>query len=122
MTGQRWCKHCKDYVSSRTFVDHINQHNNGLNSDAIDRKQYTGYIEKGSDNYMICILHQKKVPCPVKNCKCIPFGMIRKSRLKEFIKSGIWKHTDTFGKMVDVPIDSDTRTVTLMGVPIFIKA
>ena len=122
MSHFRWCSACKDYVSSRTFKDHMNQHNIGMNSDAVDRKQYTGFIEKGSDNYMICVLHQKKVPCPVKNCKYVPFGMIRKSRLKEFIKSGVWKSTDMYGKMLDVPIDQDTRTVTIMGVPIFIKA
>lgn len=129
----RWCTTCKDYVPSRTFNDHMNQHNIGMNSDAVDRKQYTGHLEKNQEDYLICVLHQKKVPCPVKNCKCIPFGIIRKSYLISCMKGivqGIdhrvkpfFPHTDlNTGKHEMIPIDMETKTVTIMGVPIFIKA
>ena len=148
MSHFRWCNYCKDYVSTRTFKDHMNQHELGMNSDAKDRKQYTGIVEKKSDDYMICVLHQKKCPCPVKNCNYRPFGMIRKSYMISCSKgilglkedkpdkeserifmnyprprvTPFFPHTNiNTGKTEMIPIDMDTKTVLIMGVPIFLR-
>ena len=148
MSHFRWCNHCKDYVSSRTYNDHMKQHELGMNSDAKDRVQYTGIAEKNLDDYMICVLHQKKCPCPVKNCDYEPFGMIRKSYMIRCSKGFLgdkeekpdaessklfmnyprprvapfFPHTDiNTGKTVMIPIDMETKTVNIMGVPIFLR-
>lgn len=135
MKSQRWCKDCHDYVPSRTFKDHMNQYNIGRNSDAVDRKQYTGNLEKSSEDYMICVLHQKKITdgnCPIKSCNFMPFGMIKKSYMMSCMKgivAGVdhrvapfFPHTDmNTGKHEMILIDMDTKTVTIMGVPIFIR-
>ena len=148
MSHFRWCDYCKDYVPSRSFNSHRNQHEFELNSDAKDRKQYTGSFQKNNEDYMICVLHQKKCPCPVKNCNYIPFGMIRKSYMIRCAK-GILSHKDEkpnteleklflnypsqrvapffphtnmiTGKTEMIPIDMSTKTVTIMGVSIFIR-
>ena len=142
----RWCKYCEDYVPGRTFADHVNQHELGMNSDAKNRRQYTGNIDKKSDDYMICVLHQKKCPCPVKSCNYKPFGVIRKSymircskgilrddkpdpeREKRYMNypmprvSPFFPHTDAnTGEQLMIPIDMETKTVTIMGVPIFLR-
>lgn len=131
----RWCRYCEDYVPARAFSDHKRQHEIGMNSDAIERKQYTGRVEKSSD-YFICVLHQKKTvdgKCPVKSCRLVPFGVIRKSYMMRCMKgiidaTGIRKvapffpHNDVnTGNQLMIPIDMETRTVKIMGVPIFLK-
>jgi hypothetical protein len=120
MKHLRYCPTCTDYIPSLTYREHMKQHNIG--NPLIQHEQYLGSFSKqdGSD-YMICLLHQKKTPCPVKDCNYHPFGMLRKSLMMSYIKSGIWIWYDG-SNTTEIPIDSRTRTVTIMGVPIFLKA
>ena len=136
MTNHRYCKICKDYFSAGIFPSHMKQHNMTMNSDAVEHTQYTGVLEKKSEDYMICVLHQKKITngkCQIKNCNFIPFGLIRKSYMMNCIKGIIknkdyqrvapfFPHTDiNTGKDMMIPIDMETKTVTIMGVPIFLR-
>jgi len=145
----RWCYHCKMYVTSDTLQMHKKQHQHEMNTDIMVHDQYQGRKSEKDQDYMICVLHQKKVPCPVIGCHYLPFGMIRKSYMEKCAKGIIkeWKHTGEesvlnnivmertrngtmcrimthpffpFGEKL-VPIDSRTRTVTLMGVPIKLR-
>lgn len=120
MNNLRYCKDCQDYKPRDGYTQHMAQHNIG--NPAIEHKQYTGQLEKSNEDYMICVLHQKKAPCPIKTCKYVPFGMIRKSRLMEFIKNGVWIGSDVYGKSLEIPIDVENRTVILYGATIFLKA
>lgn len=137
MNPHRWCKYCEDYVPGKSFPDHKRQHEIGMNSDAVNRKQYTGTSKRIVDDYMICVLHQKKITngkCPIKNCVFVPFGMIKKSYMIRCMK-GIVDATDIVktkpffphidintGKQLMIPIDMTTRTIKIMGVTIFIRA
>jgi len=119
-----------------------------MNTDAMVYNQYQGKKSENQDkDYMICVLHQKKVPCPVVGCHYLPFGMMRKSYMQKCAKGIIreWKETgdesDSLNNIVKektrngiicrlmtypffhfndelVPIDMTTKTVTIMGVPI----
>lgn len=129
MGFMKYCRICQDYYPAPTYPDHMKQHNVGMNSDAQNHKQYTGFIDRKDtkEDYMICVLHQKKTPCPVKDCNYHPFGMIRKSWMMSFLKTGYWQDTNEEGRPTDtytvqIPIDMNTRTVVLKGVPIKIKA
>lgn len=147
----RWCYHCKMYLQSDTFQMHKKQHQHEMNTDIMVHNQYQGRKSESEDkDYMICVLHQKKVPCPVTGCHYIPFGMMRKSYMLKCAKGIIreWNETGdeshymnnivkektrngTICRMMTypffpfngklVPIDSRTRTVTIMGVPIKLK-
>jgi len=134
MSGMRWCYYCKQYIGSNIFYEHIDYHKRLMNTDAIQREQYTGFREeRKQEDYLICVLHQNKVPCPIKNCHCTPFGMIRKSYMLRCAK-GIYDVKDTSkrcnpffpeynpetGKNM-IPIDTETKTVIIMGVPIKLK-
>ncbi len=141
MTSMTWCYKCKRYFAKQGFGDHIANHKRESNVDATNQTQYTGRFpktghgkddDKGGD-YMICVLHQKKVPCPVIGCHYLPFGIIRKSYMMKCAKGIIreWKEGREEFKIKTVPffpqenqmvpIDMKTRTVTLMGVPIRLK-
>lgn len=143
MKRQTWCYHCQRYFDRETFGDHKKLHDRERNIDATTRIQYTGQHKKGffkgktdEDDYLICILHQKKVPCPVVGCHYKPFGMIRKSYmmkcakgiLLEWIEEKVTKQKKTFpffphesGENGIIPIDMQNKTVTIMGVPIRLK-
>ena len=139
MKPQRWCNYCKRYFISATFDNHKKLHDRERNIDAKSHVQYTGIQRKGRvefDDYMICVLHQHKVPCPVKGCHYEPFGVIRKSYMMKCARGivGEWmegkdtirKKTFPFfphgsGKDGMIPIDMKTRTVVIMGVPIRLK-
>ncbi len=116
----RYCRECQDYIPKSSYNDHMKQHNIG--NPLVEHKQYTGFAGKSDNDYMICVLHQKKTPCPIKTCNGVPFGFIRKSRLIEFVKNGVWIGSDRYGNQMPIPIDRESRTVILMGVPIFLKA
>jgi len=138
LTGHKWCIFCKEYFDRTRFGEHKKMHDRERNTDAVNQNQYTGQFKKNSgkdkDDYMICVLHQKKVPCPVKNCHYKPFGMIRKSYMIRCAK-GIYDLSDTTkrcdpyfpstdnltGENSLLPIDMKTKTVTIMGVPIRLK-
>lgn len=139
MKLKSWCRYCKRYFDREGFGDHKKLHERERNIDAKSHVQYTGLQKKGKteiDDYMICVLHQHKVPCPAKGCHLEPFGVIRKSYMlkcakgivrewvedgEEFkIKSEPFFPHDT-GKNGMIPIDMKTRTVTIMGVPIRLK-
>ena len=137
MNIHRWCKYCNDYVPGKTFADHKRQHEIGMNSDAVERKQYTGVSRKISDDYMICVLHQKKLTdgkCPVKTCRLVPFGIIRKSYMIRCMKGIIdatdikkaepfFPHTNmNTGEQLMIPIDMESKTIKIMGVTIFLRA
>ena len=136
----KWCFHCKMHVSKDTFQKHRKQHQHEMNTDSVSYSQYQGKPEDEKKDYMICVLHQRKVPCSIIGCKYQPFGMIRKSYLLRCFKGILqeWKdengekHTTKThpffpftnpetGKQSLIPIDIDKRTVTLMGVPIKLK-
>jgi|GEM_PF-3835344 hypothetical protein len=119
MKGQRYCKYCQDYYPSDIFPEHMRVHEIG--NPSIEHKQYTGFTKKDSGDYMICILHQKKVPCPIKGCGCSPFGMVKKSIMVNNAKKGVFHTSDAYGRQMLVPIDMDTKTVVLLGVPIHLK-
>lgn len=148
MSQMFYCRFCKDYYQKSSYNDHMNQHKSEQNIDAVEHKQYTGNVsDKNKDDYMICVLHQKKVPCGVKDCKYQPFGMIRKSWMmkcakgiigaddshlteeekKHYLNSGI-RHVEPFfpfsdsnSKQVMIPIDMKTKTVVLLGCTIHLR-
>jgi hypothetical protein len=117
----------------------MEMHNRESNTDSVNRDQYHARkTEKDMDNYLICVLHQNKVPCSVKGCHYIPFGMIRKSYLidcskgilRKWVENGEAKEVKIFpffpdhseqAEKIIVPIDMTTRTVTIKGVPIRLK-
>ena len=117
----KYCGRCQQWIGDAEFSDHMKMENVGLNSDAIEHKQYTGNVESVKNDYMICVLHQKKCPCPIKKCKYSPFGMIKKSRLMGFVNSGWYRWHDGYGNDKQVRIDPETRIVILFGVPIHIR-
>lgn len=120
MRKTRWCRVCQDYVPN--IRDHIKQHSIGQNSDAIERKQYTGFSSDKKEDYMVCLLHQKKVPCPIKDCHYKPFGMLKKSLLMSYIKNGEILWHDRYGNQIPpVPIDFETKTVILFGATIHLR-
>jgi hypothetical protein len=119
MAYMKYCPNCQDYYPQPIYPDHMKQHNVGVNSDSTD-KHNTHFSKKINEDYMICILHQKKTPCPVKGCGCKPFGMMKKSILLKYVKEGVFISSDMYGKRVEAKIDH-TRTVVLMGVPIHLK-
>ena len=139
MKPQKWCNYCKRYFNREGFGVHTKLHEREKNIDAKTHVQYTGLQKKGKneiDDYMICVLHQHKVPCPVKGCNYFPFGKIRKSYMMKCAKGIVlewmegkvtkWKKTFPFfphhtGENGMIPIDMSTRTVTIMGVPIRLK-
>lgn len=88
MASMFWCKHCKDYYPRERYYDHMNQHKSELNIDAIEHKQYIGTRVKSENDYMICVTHQKKYPCPVKDCR-YTFGIMRKSYMLRCAKGYI---------------------------------
>ena len=118
---QRYCIHCQDWYPPEVFPDHMKQHNVGLNSDAMEHTQYTGSGSGTKTDYMICTLHQKKCPCPVKGCKYFPFGMIKKGLMMQYFRDGWWLWHDRFGNDDWVKIDTDTKIVVLFGVPIKLR-
>ena len=120
MGYMKYCRDCQDYYPKDIYPAHMKQHQVG--NPAVEHKQFLGTFRDKSNDYMVCILHQKKCPCPVKGCRLMPLGCIRKSYMLEFIKSGTWITTGYDGKLLHVPIDSSTRTVTLMGIPVKLKA
>lgn len=118
MSNSIWCKHCQEYILKKYYGDHKKQHSVGDSS--IEHKQYTGNAEK-SEDYMICVLHQKKTPCPVPRCTGEPFGFIKKSWMIESAKRGVFPSTDTrTGKLIFHKINDD-KTVVLMGATIHLK-
>lgn len=121
MVNMKWCKYCKDYYPRESFHDHMRQHNSEMNSDAIEHKQYFGSREKRQNDYMICVLHQKKVPCPVKDCHYQPFGMIRKSWMLECTRQGYFPTSTVTGDQTYVRINEKEKTVVLMGATIHLK-
>ncbi len=141
MTSMTWCYKCKKYFAKQGFGDHIANHKRESNVDATVQTQYTGRFpktghgkddDKGGD-YMICVLHQKKLPCPVVGCHYLPFGIIRKSYMmrcakgiiRKYKEDGIDHEMKTFPFFPDslgmIPLDMTKRTVTLLGVPIRLK-
>ncbi len=117
----KYCGRCQQWIGDAEFPDHMKMENVGLNSDAIEHKQYTGNVESVKNDYMICVLHQKKCPCPIKKCKYTPFGMIRKSLMMLYFRDGWWKWHHGFGNDKYVRIDIDTKIVVLFGVPIKLR-
>ena len=120
MTGQKYCPKCQDWYPSEIYGDHMKQHNVGINSDSNDNNN-RHFSEKKNDDYMVCVLHQKKTPCPVRGCKLMPFGCIKKNLMMEYFKRGFWHWSDRYGKPMLVPIDTETKIVVLYGVPIRIR-
>lgn len=143
MSDLRWCSNCQDYIGKLHYNEHMKQHSIG--NPNVEHKQFSGQVKDESD-YMICILHQKKVPCPVKHCKYQPFGMIRKSVMIKCAKGIIgdpkkindppepgymnnpnrkvapyFPHCDFEGNQVMIPIDMKTRTVILNGATIHLR-
>ncbi len=139
MRFPKWCRVCQDYVPN--IADHIKQHSLGENSDARDRQQYRGSTIKKKEDYFICVLHQKKVPCSSRKfdgsrCNCEPFGMIKKSFMMNCIK-GLSLNPAEYhlGKINEpyfpistdnncwqaIPINMDDRTVVIKGVLIHLK-
>lgn len=139
MGKPKWCRVCEDYVPN--IADHIRQHGIGENSDARNRKQYSGSGIQKKEDYFICILHQRKTPCPAKKfdgskCDYRPLGIIKKSFMMNCLK-GLSLNpaeyhlgrihepyfpvsTDDncwFGKFVDM----DTRTVVIKGMTIHLR-
>jgi hypothetical protein len=102
----------------------MKQHEVGLNSDAMEHKQYTGFSnDKKNDDYMICVLHQKKLSdgCPVSGCTLNPFGIIRKSWMLENARKGLFHTSDLYGNQINVPINMESKTVVLLGATIHLK-
>jgi len=136
MKPQKWCNYCKKYFDRATFDAHRKLHERERNIDAKSHIQYTGLQKKGKteiDDYMICVLHQKKVPCSVKGCNYMPFGKIRKSYMMKCAR-GIYlewmEGKDTIRKKTFpffpddnemIPIDMKTRTVIIKGASIRLK-
>jgi len=116
----KFCGKCQEWIDDKEFPDHMKMENIGLNTDATEHRQYTG-SSTGSNNYMICVLHQKKAPCQVKGCNYEPFGLIRKSHMMEYFKIGWWRWHDRYGQDEFVKIDIDTKIVVLFGVPIKLR-
>jgi len=138
----KWCRVCEDYVPN--IADHIKQHGIGENSDAKNRKQYLGSTNEKKEDYFVCVLHQKKVPCSSRKfdgtkCDCAVFGMIRKSFMMECIRGlpiniavreadPTFRHPPFFPVSSDVGnswkgylINMDDRTVVIKGVTIHLK-
>lgn len=146
MSNARWCKDCQDYIPKLNFNEHQKQHNIG--NPLIEHKQYTRTSERKED-YMICLLHQKKAPC---SCNGKPFGYIRKSVMMQGVK-GIVKewfniekedHSNFTNDIIEektmsgyryfikiaphlpygnrqIPIDMETKTVVIMGATIHLR-
>ncbi len=139
MKPQKWCFYCKRYFDRERFADHRKLHERERNIDAKSHVQYTGIQKKDKteiDDYMICVLHQNKVPCQVQGCHYIPFGKIRKSYMMrcakgivlEWMEGNVTIRKKTFpffphdtGENGMVPIDTKNKTVTIMGVQIRLK-
>ncbi len=135
----RWCKTCGDYVTN--IKDHIKQHGLGENSDARNRNQYVGSTSKKNEDYFVCILHQKKVPCSARKfdgtrCDCKAFGMIKKSFMMDCIKGLSLNPSERHLGKIHVPyfpvstesnswyglkINMENRTVVIKGVTIHLK-
>jgi len=117
----KYCGKCQQWIGDNEFSDHMKQENIGLNSDATEHKQYIGSSKSKGEDYMICVLHQKKTPCPVKGCRYRPFGMIKKSLMMAYFRKGVWYWQDRYGNAEIVDIDTEKRTVVLFGVTIHIR-
>lgn len=135
----KWCRVCQDYVPN--IADHIRQHNLGENSDARDRQQYIGSTIKKKEDYFVCVLHQKKVPCSSRKfdgsrCDSKIFGMIKKSFMMNCIKGmSINPAEYHYGRITEpyfpvsddnncwygIPINMDDKTVVIKGVLIHLK-
>jgi len=135
----KWCRTCQDYVPN--IADHIKQHSLGENSDARDRQQYRGSTIKRKEDYFICVLHQKKVPCSSRKfdgtrCDYNPFGMIRKSFMMNCIKGLALNSAEHHLGKIHPPyfpvseednswhgvlINMDDRTVVIKGVTIHLR-
>ena len=109
MSGHRYCIHCQDYYPPESFADHMKQHTQFLNSDAVEHKQYSGTKRAGTEDYMICTLHQKKCPCPVKGCKYFPFGMIKKGFISGHGFKGLIDEIDLGLDVVSRHANDDTK-------------
>ena len=133
MGNMRWCRYCKDYFPIQIFFRHKEQHEHEMNTDAVQHKQYAGIGETEKEDYFICVLHQRKTPCPIKDCECVPFGMIKKSYLLRCAK-GIYDLSDTSKRCEPffpehdeetgrnmIPIDMETKTVIIKGVTIKLR-
>jgi len=117
----KYCGKCQQWIGDAEFPDHMKMENIGMNSDAVEHKQYTGSGLSEKKDYMICVLHQKKCPCPVRGCKYQPFGMIRKALMMQYFRNGRWKWHDGYGNDKWEVIDIDTKIVVLFGVPIKLR-
>ena len=117
---QKYCRNCQDYYPADIYPAHMKQHQVG--DPSIEHKQYLGtFNQKDGSDYMICILHQKKTPCPIKGCKLQPFGCTRKSVMIANAKKGFFHTSDIHGNQINVPIDFESRTVVLLGATIKLK-
>lgn len=115
----KYCPDCQDYYPQTIYPAHMKQHQVG--NPAVEHKQFGG-VPRDESDYMICILHQKKTPCPVKGCTLTPFGCTRKSYMILNAKQGFFQTTNNAtGKQEQLPIDLDTKIVMIMGVPIHLK-
>lgn len=117
MGFQRYCKHCQDYIQYSSFQSHMKQHTIG--DPSIVHQQYSGFVKDETD-YFICVLHQKKTPCPVKSCNGKPFGVIRKSLMMHYIKKGIFPDMCS-NDQVFVKINQEDKTVILAGATIHLR-
>ncbi len=139
MGKPRWCKVCQDYVTD--IGSHIKQHGIGENSDARDRKQYNGRTSEKKEDYFICVLHQRKTPCPARKfdgskCDYNPLGMIRKSFMMNCLKGlpinsaehhlgrinpPYFPVSDDNNCWYGIKVDMDTRTVVIKGMTIKLR-
>ena len=138
--GVRWCKHCCDYRPKNSYVQHMAQHNIG--NPAIDHTQFRGVFDQKTENYFICVLHQKKTPCKARKydgSKCdYPFGIISKKFMLDCIRGKpLVPSTETdpnfryppFFPVSDertkawsmIPIDVESRTVIINKATIHLK-
>ena len=136
MEKPRWCSTCQDYVVDIT--SHRKQHGVGSYK---DQKQYTGKSIDKRQDYMICVLHQRKVPCSARKfdgtkCDYEPLGMIRKSFMMNCIKGlsinptehnlgsvypPFFPVSDASGSYRLLKIDVDSKTVIIKGMTIHLK-
>ena len=137
----KYCGKCQQWIGDAEFGDHMKMENIGLNSDAMEHPQYTGTKREGTKDYMICVLHQKKVPCSSRKfdgtrCDYNPFGMIRKSFMMNCIKGLALNSAEYHLGKIHPPyfpvseednswhgvlINMDDRTVIIKGVTIHLR-
>lgn len=124
MNNQKYCPECQDWYSAEHYPSHMAQHNIGKASYDLNVKQYTGNPSVKGEDYAVCVLHQKKCPCPVSGCNYKPFGWIRKSLMMKYCKQGFWEtglFTKGSSQPINIPIDVENRIVVIYGVPIHIR-